>query len=164
MLTGCPSPEPEVVDDPDANVAERCADFAQTDPVETRTVRIGVLDGDACVPLADGDDVEIVLGHQGGYMVVPAFELDGAGLDGDTTCCRVTLRQHAAPELEVEPGLQQYVQFERSVHGNFRSGYVDGFLTFEPDALDGEELELEAQVRGDGFEGEAGVRVIMRGP
>lgn len=159
LLAGCSDP---AASPPPGTAAERCAldDHAAVN----RLVAIGSRDDTGFSAYEDGQELELILGFQGGYMITPAVRVEAAAGDPDRVCVSIRLT-HAlldgdAPGLS--PGLMLQAWLDRTADG-FVSGTIDDLLELDPAPLDGHLLSLGVEVGGP-FAGAAEVEVLLRSP
>jgi hypothetical protein len=84
---------------------ERCASSSSTQSVPG-ALAMGSGDGDSFVAYTDGQEVEIVQGSQGGYMIVPSFRIDTSLIATDGYCSYIDITatvEGEAPSLVSVP-------------------------------------------------------------
>ncbi|HEY3500427.1 MAG TPA: hypothetical protein VGK73_37300, partial [Polyangiaceae bacterium] len=95
LLGGCGS-STEAGDDP------ACADPGNGEPVPD-AVQIGTQENAVFRAYQEGEAADLVLGLQGGFMLLPAFRIDAAALGSDGRCARLdvaaTVDSEPAPSL-----------------------------------------------------------------
>jgi len=110
------------------------------------------------VALADGQNHELVLGSQGGYMPSPVFRVDAAafGTDGECAYMHVDLdvdgRDRASFDFMVRP---------TSGDSAWYFGGLPLFLSTDASALDGRSCRILASFNDDDRETSAEVQVIL---
>ncbi|MEJ7729043.1 MAG: hypothetical protein WKG00_07505 [Polyangiaceae bacterium] len=159
-LVGCPCSQSD--DDGDVPPqAEDCYAQEVASP-EERALEVGALDGTAFSAWADGTEVTLQTGGQGGVMVVPSLRLPAATEDGDEACWVVTLDNEVAGTGAGDIGdLKSAYVFERN--GEFMQ--VDGLfdlLGYDSSGLQGSTLTLTAKVSAQGFRAEKAVAITLR--
>lgn len=158
-LAGC-SPEPGASGEPLVE-PQRCSTMQGATPRAIRAVAIGLGEPDGFIPLEDGDEVALVLGTQGGYMITPTIRVAADDGDGDALCLMASLDNAMAAPSDIGPGVQAYLSFE--MHGAYcYAANIFDLLAFDAAPLVGRALTLHALVRGDGFEGSDEVSVMLR--
>ena len=158
-LLGCPPSESD--DGPSRPEAEDCYADEVASP-EERALEVGALDGTAFTAWADGTEVTLETGGQGGVMVVPSLRLPAVAEDGDEACWVVTLDNEVTGTGAGDVGdLKSAYVFERN--GEFMQ--VDGLfdlLGYGGSGLPGSTLTLTAKVSAQTFRAETAVAITLR--
>lgn len=117
----------------------------------------------AGVAWTDGTPVELVFGAQGGFMITPAVEIDGALADGPTPCLRVSL-EHRDPggttvfdEFRFRETNERFV---RTIGGDLRTDPIFDQLRWAP-LPSGTPVEVTVTVRGESFAAQSVVTVML---
>jgi hypothetical protein len=159
-LLGCP-PSGSDDDGPSQPEAEDCYADEVASP-EERALEVGALDGTTFMAWADGTEVTLETGGQGGVMVVPSLRLPAASEDGDEACWVVMLDNEVAGTGAGDVGdLKSAYVFERK--GDFMQ--VDGLfdlLGYNSSGLRGSTLTLTAKVSAPSFAAETTVAITLR--
>ena len=110
-----------------------------------------------------GAEVALVFGAQGGFMVTPVIEIDGALADGDEPCLRVTL-EHRDPGgttvFDEFRSRETTEHFVRTIDGDLATGRIFDQLRWSPLPA-GTPLEITVTVRGDSFAARSVVTVAL---
>lgn len=116
-----------------------------------RAAEIGVLDGGRFVPLANGDALRVVRGHQGGFMVTPALRVVAERGDPEAVCCNVVVTNTVGTrEVQVSPGMHADVMFVGA--GDWlQSGYLNDLLAYSHVGLEGAAMTIEATLEAREF-------------
>ena len=106
-------------------------------------LQIGVRADGVFVPLVDSDTIELVLGSQGGWMVVPMLRVDSPELD-DVDCGWVELSGQVG-DGSVTMNHVEPLRFAREGRF-FESDDVFAFLTLDLTEVEGQPVSLEVVV------------------
>ena len=162
-IVGCSDPSGPTDEAPLQVEAEHCVADGEELPADaTRPVIVGLGEGDDFQALQEGQEVALVLGGQGGYMIVPSLRVPVLEGDGNEACWNVHLDNEldGTPVSEV-PDLLSRVKFERRGEHLQVDGLYD-LLGFESEPLSGRTLKLTVEVTGPDFSGESSVSVVLR--
>lgn len=160
-LAGCSDPSGPT--DAPPLQAEHCvADGEELLGEVTRPVTVGLGEGDDFQPLQEGQEVALVLGGQGGYMIVPSLRVPVLEGDGNEACWNVHLDNEldGAPVGEV-PDLLSRVKFERRGEHLQVDGLYD-LLGYESEPLSGRTLKLTVEVTGHDFSATSTTALVLR--
>jgi hypothetical protein len=102
---------------------------------------IGIRQNGEFAAIADDAEVELVLGSQGGWMVVPMIRVVDPSIASDVACGRV--------RLEVSVGTDLAVDYANAILFEAHDGVLDSsdlptFLSLDLEALDNQPFELRA--------------------
>ena len=115
-------------------------------------------DDEVLIPWSDGEDVNLVFGFQGGYMVTPELALPQESLTCATVEMQVTLGANELGSFVVGR------PFRAGEDGGSISFSIDTFLGFVLDSLVGEELTLSALVYTESWRTEPETRTVVLVP
>jgi hypothetical protein len=117
------------------------------------SLRLGVESGGAFVPIESGETLELVLGAQGGWMILPSLEAESDGA-ADPLCVSLEAEVSGHPEPIAQ---RMRVRFEPS-NGALYGGPFQFFLSFDVFALDGRSALLTARI---GSAAETSVEIVL---
>lgn len=147
-----PTPEPAPAPGlPPFSEPPRCASDAGASAGATRKILVGSGDGADFVAYVEGQDVSLVLGYQGGYMITPTVRIPIVSGDGVEACWQARLENALVEGGDVVPGLLSHVFFERSGDA-LEAGPFNDLLGGAPGPLQNKTLVLTVTVTGLTFE------------
>lgn len=110
-----------------------------------------------------GAEVVLVFGAQGGFMITPVVEIDGALADGDEPCLRVTL-EHRDPGgttvFDEFRSRETNERFVRTIDGDLATDPIFDQLRWTP-LPRGTPVEVTVTVRGESFAARSVVTVAL---
>ena len=124
-----------------------CDELVSSGNVVDSGVTLGLGDPDTFEPIADGDELELELGTQGGWMVRPVARLDAAALGAGPDRC-VWVETVAAIEGSADPvSLTQVPTFDYN-RANVLSSPLLVLLSFDLEAVDGRQATIDVRIEG----------------
>lgn len=112
---------------------------------------------------SDGTEVELIFGPQGGYMVTPVLEIDGALADGENPCLRVAVENAdpgGSPIFDDFRVLETNRDFYRTLDGDLATGPIFDQVRWAP-VPSGTPLALTITIRGVDFAARRTVTVAL---
>ena len=159
---GCSDPYgPFLGQEPEVQAEACVADGDDTTPTATREVLVGLGDGEQFHVFEAGQEISLIQGGQGGYMIVPSVRVPVADGDGDQACWNVKIDNELQSEATEVPDLLSRVRFERRGEHLQVDGLFD-LLGYESEPLAGQTLLLTVTVTGRDFEGLTSVALELR--
>jgi hypothetical protein len=110
-------------------------------------------------PIVDGDDEELVVGSQGGYMVTPVFRIDASLMQSDGVC--VMLDVTHAVEAHEPAQFSFRVRDQPAGEMYWFVGNLPLFLATDDADLLGKACTLSATLRDDGRTASASVTTTL---
>jgi hypothetical protein len=161
-LGGCSDPYGPYLGPEPSVEAEFCvADDEDLPPTSTREVSVGLGDGEVFAAFEPGQEISLVQGGQGGYMIVPSVRVPVAEGDGEQACWNVRIDNEISSEGTEVPDLLSRVEFDRRGDHLQVDGLYD-LLGYNSDALEGQTLTMTVTVTGRDFEGVTSVELLLR--
>jgi len=145
-------------EEPEPNYYEDCGTFQAGAPVAAG-VAIGSGDAASFDAFADGADAELVLGSQGGYMIIPTVRIDAVafGTDGQQACIDLETSIAGVSTSPISFGLPPL----SNAGGYFHVERLPLFLGSELSELEDESCRVTATLRDDGRTATGAVRVVL---
>lgn len=149
VTAGCgPSGEPPASRFQQCDVSPNPREFDGVGQQSPGAVALGEDDGVIFKPYVDGQAVELVLGFQGGTMIVPSIELALLPDDPDSICLDVTATHTIDGGAKVSAGFSGTFQFKRRGGAAYSEPIFD-LLTYSQE-LTGRTLTLALSVDENG--------------
>jgi hypothetical protein len=151
LLAGCSGP-----DDSSAN---SCLPPSSSVHEVEGAVGIGVFGEAGFELVAEGQELPLVRGFQGGYMVTPVVRVDEASFGTNGRCVQMDI----AADVESGPAVEQHYRFAalQADGGFWFSDTIPLFLANDPDDLSGKSCAITVNWRDDGAESTASVSVLL---
>lgn len=105
---------------------------------------IGVGAAGSFQPVAAGSSLELVMGSQGAWMVLPVLRVDGDGVTAGGPCPHVRFDVAVGSGVEVDQTLTP--PFERSDDGFWYSNEIELGLSLDIEQVEGQEASIEASI------------------
>lgn len=125
-----------------------------------RELTLGSGDGATFSPWSDGTTATVVMGFQGGAMIMPSIRVTARATDGDTMCLHVALANTLSDASEVFSGISADLTFTR-VGDVFEAANIFDQLGFDAGALRGKTLMLVVTVDGVTFTATSAVTLLL---
>ena len=163
LLASAPGCGPDPHDPVDGPVEEqRCIGGTRGDgPRGVRLVEVGDGAGESFRVWADGQEVTMVTGPQGGTMVTPTVRVPAEPDDEVAPCWRVHIVNDMPGVDDVGPGILADVPFDR-VGDDLEAATLPDLLGFDPEDYAGRDLVLHVAVVGDDFDGARDLTIRLR--
>lgn len=132
----------------DGPSGDPCAEPDAPSAVIEDALALGLAGAGGFHPVADGGDLELVLGAQGGWMIAPVLAVDRATMASDGACVRVALEVDLGAGAPV--GLELTLPELGGTDDHFYSEPLPVLLSYDLAALDGRTATISALVTDDG--------------
>jgi hypothetical protein len=130
-------------------------------PAGPRELAIGKGTGAVFAAYQDGDSIALVLGAQGGYMVMPVLRISASPSDSAHTCVAISV-DNSIPDAGVPiSSFATTMAFTGDGPGLYSPALRD-LLTFDGQTLPGKKLTLEVKAAQSGFQAERRVTLVLK--
>ncbi len=160
LAAACGPPAPEESPSNPGDAARCVYEDENTDQAPERKVSIGHGPAEQFVAYQDDELIELTLGFQGGYMLMPVVKVEAFASDPTQACWMTHISNTIDGEGEYAPGVKTPLRMDR-LGDAFYSGAVFDLLGFDQAELSGRTLTLGCEVSSKDAKGSTKVQLLL---